>query len=261
MKCSLICWSYQRAAQLEMLLDSIRKYSSINFDINVLYRADDEEAEKSYGLVRDGYLNVQFYKEKNDFRQKTLELIYNGEENVCLACDDNVIVRPHNDITLDRIEPGTVFSLRLGFNTPLQDFSRNLYQPPLNNYILGNYLSWCPQHYNPNDNYGYPFACDFHIYNRQQLFDLANSFEWYNTNTLEGNLTRFRGKIYAMFSFPDSVSCCIPLNALSGNTIASQEPHHSVEYLNKQFSWGKRLRVLPGQKIIGAHQLLDVYWT
>ena len=262
MKTTLLIWSKNRAPQLELLLDSIYKNSSIDFNIHVLYTFDNIEAEKNYNILISSFSNINFHKEYN-FREQTLDIIKNGEENICLGCDDNIF---HKKMalwpeSLEKIQAGSVYSLRCGFNTVLQDHVKGLYQPALNQYILGDILSWCPQSYLSNNNYGYPFSLDFHIYNRDQLLSLAESVEWNNTNTLEGNLTRFNNEIYIMYSFPASISCSIPLNCLSGQTAFSPKPEHTIEYLNRQFSFGKRLRLIPNQKIIGCHQLLNLHWS
>ena len=75
---NIVCYSKNRACQLELLLRSMNKFWKHNHQINVLYTYTDDEYEKGYDILIDEYKNINFVLEKN-FKKDTLFLIDNNK--------------------------------------------------------------------------------------------------------------------------------------------------------------------------------------
>lgn len=260
-----LIFSKDRASQLDALITSIYKfYDSNQIDISVLYKSTHENYQVAYdSIVSQNGLN--FIKE-NNFREDTLSIINStNTEYIAISTDDTVLYRKFK---LDNVLPIVmnqcdVFSLRYGYNTVIQDFHLKTYQPSLRRpveLLEGKVLLWNWTEYEPLHNYGYPFGLDMHIFKRQQLLSLLESFNWKNTNEMESGLFYLRHKISPLISsFSHSVAVNIPINNMSGVTIAGKYYSYSVEDLNEMFLNGYKIEYNFIEKdIIGCHQEVPV---
>jgi len=245
----LIIPSKDRACQLDLLLRSLDNLLNIEFHVNVIWKASSKEFQEGYEKLFDNF--VSFFKEEN-FREDVLDLCKGNL--CCIMCDDNVIYRTIEH-GLPQINPGKVFSLRLGLNTIVQNHTIGSFQPRLNQYAGENIIEWNPHLYNNLMNYGYPFSLDGHIYNTKQFVNLASQFNWKNTNELEGGLFNNRFDITILSSFRQSASVNIPLNNLSGYT---KSMDISPAFLNDEFLKGKRLYLPENINIVGCHQNIEL---
>lgn len=247
----IIIPSYQRPAQLYLLLESLERFG--RFEPIILYKNDP----KFY----DGYLecnkkfNIALISEQN-FKNDLI--YYIPDDNICIACDDNFLYR--NVPEIPNLKSGEVFSLRLGLNISMQNYATNERLPMRTNFIVkNNILSWNPVgvgYYN----WEYPFSLDFHIYNGKQFKRLAESINFNNTNTLEGNLMKYRNQITVMYCPKYSCGVNWPLNNLSGLTTSQNVSLNSI--YNKFMSGYKiSLDSLIKENIIGCHQLFNLEWT
>jgi hypothetical protein len=254
---SLIIWSKDRACQLELLLRSIHENAQNTFErIWVIKKYTTAQFKEGYDRLN---FNVDFVSETSGFEADTRRIIgLTSSDSLCFSTDDNIIYRPVQEFP--DVKYGECFSLRLGYNTVVQDHNKASLQPPLNQVIeRDGQLEWNPDKYHPLSNYGYPWALDFHVYSTRQLQDTVKRFSFKNTNELESGLFKYRNEITTMKSFTHSCAVNWPLNCLSGYT---QSDNISNEWLNEQFLNGKRLSLdyIASQRIIGAHQSFDLKW-
>lgn len=254
----LIVWSKNRACQLHVLLESIRKNASGIGLTTIIYKADDAHIE-SYKNVIEEFAGGGFsFTQETDFAADTLKAIDSGDFiNVGFCTDDTVFFKPF-DINDLCVESGRVFSLRLGLNTIMQNCYTGELQPPLNRYAAaGNKITWRPQDYHPLSNYGYPAALDAHIYNWEQIRTLCKSISFKNTNTLEGGLAQIAHRhFFSITSFSHSVAVNIPCNNMSGYTNSCEWHSYSCEELLQKYENGERicLKSISAHSFIGCHQ-------
>lgn len=255
-----IIFSKDRATQLELLLNSINEKAPW-INPTVLYISSNHNFKKGYDILKGDYTNINFIEQQSSFQSEVLSIISKFGSNFAMMCDDNYIWRqsPEYDLV---ISPGTTFSIRCGFNTIIQDHTKNSKQSPLNIYCENNqYLSWPINRYHPHSNYGYVFCLDGNIYNKSEIIEYMKDFCWKNTNELEGGLFKYRDNIFTMYSYDTSISVNIPLNNMSGYTVSDELLCNTTTNLNKRFLLGNRLRLVPNQKVVGCHQIMKTHWS
>lgn len=263
----LIIWSKDRAAQLNLLLESIRTYMPNVFNIHVIFTSSSEIYDEGYAEWMAYSLdvmrgNIRVIRE-TDFRANTMEAIVKSDRFVCFSTDDTVLIRPA-EFKPKYMDGVATFSLRLGFNTIEQDIHAGTKQPPLNLYEdEGETISWLFSNYHPHHNYGYPFGLDMHVYHKKDIYDLTRYMPFNNTNQLETGL--FHKKLCVspkMRSFKESVAVNVPVNSISGVTRAGEVHGSPTEFLNSEYLKGKRLSLdaVSKEKIVGCHQEIKLEW-
>jgi hypothetical protein len=254
---SILCWSKDRACQLNALLRSLRTY--IPSSVVVLYTYSNDAFKAGYDLVRSEHPFVTFIKE-NDFYEDTIYSIEGMKsDNICLTTDDTFIFNSVDDLSFIKknLNNQSVFSFRLGYNTVIQDHITQTYQGPLiPDKIEKNYLFWNPSKYVNYCNYGYPHALDMHLYSTSYLLPILKEIRFKTTNELEGILQKYNNRIKTLFSPKESVAVNIPLNNISGLTGVNQY-RMSMEEMNTEFLKGKRLFYQLGNVIVGCHQDIE----
>lgn len=262
----LIIFSFNRSCQAHLLLESLLRNLNI-FNIKVLYKCSSPEFQKGYDQLISYFepLGVTFIKEES-FGIDVRKIINNSScDKILFAVDDDVIYRecPISYTSVEDHMPkydSEVFSFRLGLNTIMQDYSRNLLQPPLNRYsecMCGEIISWNPHEYLNIYNYGYPMSVDMHVFRKSLLLNIFQKIKPFNNpNQLEGHMYEFRDMISCMSSFQHSVVVNIPVNNMSGITPTSNS--FSIDFLNSQYLAGKRLDLDATMRynVVGCHQII-----
>lgn len=241
-KIDLIIFSMDRACQLEALLRSIKRNCDI-FEIKIVYNCSTDRFKQGYEkLIASDTGHIEYWiRESGNFQEKTLHALSQCREDfISFSTDDTVMTKKVDLNALQAALPAfnnQVFSFRLGYNTIEQDIHRGTRQPPLNQHVNhGNWLSWDINKYHPHENYGYPFGLDLHVFRTDLIRNLLSSMEFCSTNQIEGNLTtHHRNKIDEMRCFPESVAVNIPINTVTGVTIAGKINPISKEELNEKW--------------------------
>jgi hypothetical protein len=273
---SAIIFSKDRACQLELLLRSIDKNCPDLFDeIVILWNFSNQHYIAGYQKLQEIYDlsdKHSFLCEDNqdtcldNFGDETVRLIKGSRDHVCLLTDDTVFYRPFEfkGKFVDQFlqEEKSVFSLRLGYNTVIQNIHAQpkTYQPYLHFRLEEDgLLSWKPRDYNCLNNYGYPFSIDGHIYNTEFLSSLVSQFTFNNTNQLESRLFDYRHYVNKMYSFIESCCVNVPINNMSNFTVAGKFFPLSTKELNTAFLNGKKIRLedVEKVKIKGCHQEIN----
>ena len=260
---NLIIWSKDRAAQLDMLLTSIKEKTYLK-KIYVIYKASSDFYEDGYDLLIRYHNNVNFICQYSDSLENMtknllISLAERKEKYVGFSTDDMVVYRdflvPETDITYLFESGYDVFSMRLGFNTIVQNTHEGTFQPALHRYVThGDFIGWNWRDYYPLDNYGYPSGLDMHFFPLNKIQPLIESFSWATANELESGLFYRKDSLGCIFSPKQSVAVNIPVNNMSGITISGKTYSYHPERLNELFLNKVRFKYRFNKEIIGCHQ-------
>lgn len=216
----IIIFSFNRALQLDALLNSIQKsWITTEYKLTVLYNTSSSNFQKGYQILQQNYPQYTFIKEtsgrkifpiknylslfnlkkiikykhcryeRSNFRDLLIKIITNTPcKQIMFLTDDSIFIRKIeiNDELLEWInqDPNhNSFSLRLGqsVNTP----QKQLPSP------IRNIISWNYSDYDKSNNWGYRFSVDGHIYNKQLIIKLINKIIFNNPSTLEAHLHNY----------------------------------------------------------------------
>jgi hypothetical protein len=210
-----IIFSFDRAMQLDLLLESITKYDvSGQLDLQIIYATSDISFDEGYEKLKFKYTNIGWHKEaqfkerfvypnlplywhnyfwwlkykynryiKSDFKYKVISVLRNSVfDTVMFLTDDSLFF---NEIKID-IEvvdkiildgKNNSFSLRHGANVSGGTYVEK-----------GNTISWQTTDKHEHREWSYPFSVDGHIYNTSVVEKILKKVIFKNPNTLEGNV-------------------------------------------------------------------------
>mgnify|MGYP001572610163 CR=1 FL=1 len=255
---NFLIFSKNRAAQLDLLLRSLQAYCRLdNFKVSILYKETVNHKE-SYNkcIVKHSYY-AEFIKEQN-FKNNFINQL--NEEYTCLLTDDTVFFNTFNNIIYPKYDK--CFSLRLGYNTVVQNHFTNQLQPPLfPDEKEGNVISWNPSKYSNCFNFGYPFSFDGHIYQSKLLLDILSNKDFQSTNDAEGILNNNRNIITKVYCFEHSCCVNVPCNNLSGLTDYGKIRYYGLDELRDNYERGYSLYFNEEEPILGCHQELEFLYV
>lgn len=267
---NFIIWSKDRASQLFLLLESMEKnIVTENKKIYCVYKASNSDYQFGYSVCRKRFPKVFFMEEMN-FYDDSVSILETFSEKVCFLTDDTVF---YSTTSLNEIlqiytylnsNVSNIFSMRLGYNTHIQDHINGYSQ---HNLVVDkkekDVVSWNPAKYPGFMNYGYPFAIDAHIYNVGFILPKVKSFVWKNTNELEGGLQKFNDKVFSLGSFVNSRAVNIPYNNLSGLTMTNTVNSCTLSGANQNLLLGKKIdiKTIEETKVVGCHQDIKLKWV
>lgn len=259
-------FSFDRAIQLHLLLESIEKNAKGIFNINVLYKCSSEEFKKSYDLLKDRFKEINWVEETN-FKEQTLKLMETDLPYTCFFTDDDIIYGKikEKDIIqcLEEDEEIFCFSLRLGKNVSF------CYTMNTNNVLLPikedeKFVWWnWSKHY---ADFGYPLSVDGHIFRTKEIKKLIKATSFFNPNTLEGNLQVFDNyPKEIMVAYKTSVLVNSPNNIVQNvfpnrkaETYSFSTKELNDKYLNNEII---DYDLIDFSKIIGCHQELEFFFS
>jgi hypothetical protein len=256
-----IIFSFDRAPQLHLLLESIERNAQNIFNINILYRYSNEEFKKSYFLLKERFQKINWIEEI-DFKEQTLELMETELEYTCFFTDDDII---YNTVEEDDIVKCLkdinvfCFSFRLGFNVTY------CYTMKCDNVLVPNnqdqkfvWWNWSKSY----ADFGYPLSVDGHTFRTKEIKKLVKAINFHNPNTLEGNLQVFD-------NFPKEIMVAYKRSCLvnSPNNIVNEtHPNRkgdkynlSVKELNDKYLNNEIINYesIDFSNIIGCHQEIE----
>ena len=200
---SALVFSKNRALQLDLLLNSIKKNFKQCSEVSVLYTTTDKH-KKSYEILQKEHGDIKFVKQ-GSFYSDICDITKNFKnKSVVMFTDDDIVYRDtniHPDF-LQQIQNYNFacFSLRLGPNitkrqvgTVFVDEKSPLFGVYYDS-LMWNRTEFLPFHY-----FGYPLSVDGHIFAKNKLVDffayIEHSDKKYNyletPNKLETLLQRF----------------------------------------------------------------------
>lgn len=272
-----IIFSKNRAARLDLCLSSILLNCNIFKKIIVIYTYSDGHKNSYKNLISDylDYSNIIFRQETLKLNEEFVYACNNLEHPyVCFITDDTVFYR-YCDVSAEDIvktfdSKTMTFSLRLGYNTLLQNYKTGEYQEPLFNAVEINnkIIKWNYTKYYPLLNYGYPISLDGHIYDRDEIQNLIECIPINSLRDFEGKLCLNYRNLYNtrkpnMCSLKQSVCVNIPIESSLGGLYCSDKLETSVEEELNNYNRGMRLDLSTGDfnKVEGCHQEIKIGWT
>jgi len=264
-----IVFSRDRAAQLDLLLDSLQRNAPGLLDpIDVLWQATGEPYERGYGRCAAAHPEARFLRE-TAFATQVATLVEGGGA-LTFFTDDSVLFKPlttrprRPESWLSTNEELVCFSLRLGSNC---DSCYSLARPqllPAFTFLDSETLAWEWQE--ADGDFGYPGSLDGHVFRRETILELISAGGYSNPNTLEELLaTRIaadaRGSIG---SYRESHLVGVPVNRVNQthpNRFGERWPY-GLSVLNERYLAGGRLDPAPleGEPITAAHAELPLRW-
>jgi len=256
-----IVFSFDRPAQLHLLLESIEKNAQGIFNINVLYKCSDEEFKKAYDLIKERFKSVNYVEEVN-FKEQTVELLNSTLNKTCFFTDDDII---YNNVYEDDIDECLndddifCFSLRLGTNIT------HCYTMKCDNVLITNkrdekfiWWNWSKSY----ADFGYPLSVDGHIFRTKEIKKLIKATSFNNPNVLEAALQVFDSyPKEIMVAYKTSVLINSPNNMVNitypnrnGEKYGFTTKELNDKYLNGEVIDFERMDF---SSIIGCHQEIE----
>ena len=268
----IIIFSFNRALQLDALLQSIHVNLKGKFKVSVLYNTSNDLFQRGYEKLKEENPTVSFIKEnrnsfrypsklyfslynikklirhpyirkpKSNFRDKLIELVslQNGDYTMFMT-DDSLFTREtclSDDIynLISKSPTQNSFALRLGLelNNPPSSVR------PLNESVL----FW--NYYNTGanlKNWNYPFSVDAHIYDTNFIKELSEKLVFMNPSSYECILCDYVCKHKLLsngYSFQKYCLLSFPINIVQ-EVEDNESLNCSVEDLNNYFLEGYTL--------------------
>ncbi len=244
-----IIFSFDRAMQLHLLLESINKNAKGIFNINVLYRCSNEEFKKSYDLLKSRFSEINWVEETN-FKEQTLKMMETNLELTCFGVDDDVFFRELNEgdiIECMKNEDTICFTPRQGLNTNV------CYSMSCENIILPDkedekFIWW--DRTKRYADAGYGLSLDFHIFRTKEIKKMVKNTIFSNPNTLEGGLQMFDDNFPkdTLVAYKQSVLVGVPINIVQnvcpnrkGEQYGISTKELNDKYLNNEIIDYKRI--------------------
>ena len=188
-----IIFSYNRASQLRLLLESIEKHAKDVFKVNIIYKFSRDDYKLGYEKLKNEKIleNANWVSEIN-FKEDVLSLFNKDYKYTCFFTDDDIFYFPvkEDEITkhLEEDQEVFCFSTRLGLNTTYcytMNAEENLYGVK----EYGDFIKWnWAKHYL---NFGYSLSVNGNIFRTKEISKLVKNTNFHNPNSLEGGLQMF----------------------------------------------------------------------
>lgn len=263
-----IIFSYNRASQLAVLLDSLIKNVKGKYICTIIYNSSESFFEEGYLELKKNYsneqfnfikekkqrfLSIKFYlaprniyhylkfitkkKQSTNFKSLTENIIKHSPCNfISFLTDDSLFYRDF--LIPSKILDGndfdgfkSSFSIRLGVNTIDSKYVKL-------SKIDSDYYSW--NYYSLNTNvpshYNYPFSVDGNIYKKEDLLRIIKKVFFYNPNTLESYMVNYyrRNKLFEQGICYEN-SCLIGFELNQVNISANNHFNISIRDMNARF--------------------------
>jgi hypothetical protein len=260
-----IIFSFNRASQLNLLIESIQKNASGVFKLNILYKANTPDFSLGYEILKEktSHLSINWIEEKS-FRDDLIGLFDKHMLFTTFFTDDDIL---YNKITEEEIikplkydDDIFCFSLRLGKNTKYcySERTENILIDPIEH---GYYFTWdwIPHYADLN----YPLSVDGHLFRSNDILKMTKNISFTNPNTYEAGLQFFskNSPWFKMAAYQISALVNSPSNMVQNVFTTNRQGEKfgiSAEELNQKFINGEIIDFssIDFSRIVGAHQEL-----
>lgn len=249
----LIIFSRDRAQQLECLIRSLQKNSTIFNDIYILYKFTNDKFKEGYDKLKKqiyeniGNRNVYFYQEDEEgFKSNLNELLHLNREKydyITFMVDDQILYQKlenENEI-FDLFDEDTFcFSLRLGLNINYRHLTDSYFDLPRYKGLGTDFMRWNWRNEGNLSDFGYPLSLDGHIFRYEDILKLIKPLNYFNPNTLEAILqSQLNFPKNYMVSYLYSKMVSLPINRVNnvfnnkfGTKININEKELNDKFLN-----------------------------
>jgi ElaB/YqjD/DUF883 family membrane-anchored ribosome-binding protein len=247
---SAIVFSRDRAAQLDLLLSSIKENAPSLFQRTaVLFTHSSKSFRSGYQKCMDEHEDVLFVKERA-FQEQLRAQVERADKYVAFLCDDDIFYRwmveptlPHE--VLAAIPEVLCVSLRLGHNTTwCYPHAQKQRLPRFAHRNGMEVFKWTTGDFD----FAYPGSLDGNVFRKDQLRYLVSEGPWNSPNDLEEHLNYVCRRTTAtplMACYKQSLLLGNPVNRVQQthrNRVGEQFPVEPFK-LNTQYLDGRRLRV------------------
>lgn len=274
MMVQIICFSFNRAMQLDSLLTSLlENWISPEIKVDIVYNYSSTVFGDGYNMLIKKFKGnkITFYKEnttvvkysmwellrptnavrlcrsiklrnpQTNFRSIVIKLLEESEaDNVMFLTDDSMFVNKVNILPyilewINENPSENQFSLRMGLKIDQK----------LENVINdGDLCRWNMYDTNSKGWWSYPFSVDAHIYNKSYILKLFRAYVFTNPNTLEANIcssVKRQKKLGQAMCFSEIKMLTFPINMVQ-TTIDNICQGVSVDMLNERYLKGETMK-------------------
>jgi len=205
MKVTQIISSYNRAAQLDLLVSSTDDHFQKCEQTKILWRADNDFYKKGYDKFFSKYFNIDIGQdyliecEEKNYKEDLLKLIRESKtEYILMNSDDNVFIdrvdfEIYSTKKFNLPEDHVAFSLRMGcYINYCLPAKLEVIPPPFKYWESSNFISWNWTECDRRTAYGYPQPYDSNIYKKRWLLKMLKDKEFNNPYELENALNTNR---------------------------------------------------------------------
>lgn len=242
---NIVIFSKDRAAQLDLLIQSIYKFVC-NPNIFVIYKYSEEKYQTAYNILSNKYSNIILIKEY-ELREELIDIIDELDRTTCLCTDDSVFFRELPKINYEQLlidNNCNSFSTRSGLNTLQQCHWKPIFQKPINNLSTDhNFLKWKWSEHDYRTDYGRPMSIDGNIFLSSKLHKILKETNWDNPRNLDAIMHDDFGE--HIMSFHHSVLTCIPWNLVAPGNADNYglfHKHHQSD-INNNYLNGKTIQL------------------
>lgn len=274
-KVQIIICSYNRAMQLEALLDSIRRlWTKTPYELVVLYETSSEEYERAYEILKGEYPEFQIirrqkcwplYPLRNYFNIYNLKLMYGNPKvrfqpsNVRSLINNILKNTDCKYCMFSSDDEEFVKEMDIEDYLYLIDFEGSLYLsnvtvPVKPEAIQGKeIIKWDKSQYS-YDKWGYRFDFDVSIMRTEKVYKLLSNVIYNNPSTLEANVgwhCYLTNQMRYGIGFSNYYALNHRLNLVQNN-FKNKAVGVPAEKLNQRFLNGYRLRYLKPMNMEGS---------
>lgn len=256
---NVVIFSKDRGCQLELFLRSMKNHFKEwdKQNISILYTYTNNKFAMGYDATKKLHPEFNYKLEKN-FKPDLITLI-NKNEKLSTFFVDDIIFKEDFSIEDDKVKlvendvNVLCLSLRLHPNLTYCYPARvTMTKPPIDS---KNRFDWRGK---PGD-FGYPMSLDGHIFRTNDIYELFNTLNYNNPNTLESNLAARPIRRPFMVMYDKSIIINNPANKVQ---TFNQNVHGNIsaEYINEQYLLGKKIsmKTSEGLSNISCHQEIDI---
>lgn len=257
-------FSFNRGLQLYAFLESVEKYVTGINQASVIYRADSDEHNAAYEIVKERFPSYTYFRQganpREDFKPYTLNASFNlSNAPFIMYGVDDIVVKDYVDLTqcacLMQIYDAYAFYLRLGKNlTDCYSLHQAQPLPPLTDTDLDAF-AW---HFNTGTgDWGYPHSVDMTLLRKADIKNDFMTMTYHSPNTLEAQWAscawRIMGRIGLCYELSKIVN--FPLNLVQNDWNNRHMTEYTPEQLLTIFMDGKKMDIEPVHQMYnpGAH--------
>lgn len=216
----LVIYSFDRPLQLYALLESTDTYITGIETISVIYRTSTKNYADAYEQVHEQFPIVTFIKQgaqpDQDFKQLTLNAVFNSPTEYILFAVDDIIVKDYIDIPtcIQFLEQTNAYGFYLRLGTHLTHcYTQKRAQPVPPVIQLNNHI--CAWRFDQGkSDWGYPNTVDMTLYRKADIADDLHQLNYHSPNLFEAIWASKAGRILSRLGlcFEQSKIVNIPLN-------------------------------------------------
>ena len=234
---NVIIFSMNRAAQLDLLLTSIKQYAPWMWPPTILYRSTSDLFDVGYSILADEHQIGLMYQ--LPLKEKLLAAIDRLVPFTTMLCDDSVFFRALPEIPW--LQPETAYATHLGKNCT--------YSYPVNKPQKEGELDFLTS-----------WGIDGHIYRTDDLTACLHAVEFSTPNKLEEAMGQAARPLKLLYADHSSM-VTIPANVVQ-HEFPNRSAGGSVGELNGRYLAGERLDLdaMDFSNVIGGHQEIPFVW-